>query len=661
MNAEYHPHDRLLFTEGGTALLSVSDPMDSSGTSDALLNRRMSPPEPDSFTPTSDSTHLGSPYPYSDTTGSLGPAPQGPPPESQSIPLAGADPDAVVEHCPKCETLLDVTGCAPLTEAVCPTCGALIKVLREFHHFVLLSELGQGGSGTVYRAFDETLERDVALKLLRPEHFRDPALLESLEQEALLTASISHQHVVKVFSTGQKNQRYYIAMEIVNGGTLADRIARVGRMSEEETLGIAIQMAEALNAAYQSGLLHRDVKPGNILFVDNQRIKVADFGLATPIEHARNTTAEIWGTPDYIAPEKLLMRDEDLRSDLYSVGCTLFHCLTGRPPFSLKPIPKLIEERTRKAAPSVQTFAPEVTNFTGRMVAKLLATRPSDRFQTYGEFIEHLRYAQQELVNKSRNAQKPVTSSTSSSKRGKSASVKIAAALAPIVAVSTLALVYVVKHNGSANSRSGAASAGHVQNTPPAPVVGELNGSVALGTTNIYNLSQLGVIDWAHWYGKKFIHKENGGNQISDVTQIGDARPDQYGSYATKERNVAWTDGAPEKANIDDTGHLWCHFKENAGWSFTVPADTKPRVLNVLFGGAIGAHVMISAHLSDGSAQDVSYTQSIASGLLRVATFSYHASTNNQKLEIKLVKVGDSETPSVDIDAAWLDWDQSAK
>ncbi len=309
--------------------------------------------------------------------------------------------DAVIEHCSKCSTLLDVTGCHPLMETACPSCGALIKVLREYHHFVLLSELGRGGSGTVYRAFDETLERDVALKLLRSEHLRDPEYLASLETEALTTASINHPHVVKVFSTGRKNGLYYIAMEIVSGGSLAERLDRMGRLSESTVISLGIQIAEGLQAAYERGMLHRDVKPGNVLFSsEGDAIKVADFGLAMPLEQAKgNSSSDIWGTPDYIAPEKLLQEGEDIRSDIYSLGCTLFHCLTGRPPFETKTVQLIIDNQKPQIAPSVQVFAPKVSGATAAVIKRCLAERPADRFQSYHELVEHLRVANELLAN----------------------------------------------------------------------------------------------------------------------------------------------------------------------------------------------------------------------------------------------------------------------
>ncbi len=304
---------------------------------------------------------------------------------------------AVLEHCQKCNALLDVSGCTPLTETTCPSCGGMIKVLREFHHFVLLSKLGQGGSGTVYRAFDETLERDVALKLLRNQYTRDQAYIDALEREAMITASINHPHVVNVYSTGSKNGYFFIAMEIVSGGSLAQNIDREVQ-SEEKVLSIGIQVAEGLRAAYVRGLLHRDVKPGNILFADRESVKVADFGLAIPVSHANDDADELWGTPDYIAPEKLLRRGEDLRSDIYSLGCTLFHCLAGAPPVDTTTVMRLLEHEVVQPAPNIQEVAPHISGSTAFVLKRSLEINPDDRYQSYDELIEHLEYARDQRL-----------------------------------------------------------------------------------------------------------------------------------------------------------------------------------------------------------------------------------------------------------------------
>ncbi len=375
--------------------------------------------------------------------------------------------DAVLELCPKCGALLDVSGCRPLTETTCPSCGALIKVLMSFHHFVLLSVLGQGGAGTVYRAFDQTLERDVALKLLRNEHTRDPAYLEGLEREALITASISHPHVVKVYSTGRQNGFYYIAMEIVTGGSLAERIRRQGRLPEAQVLSLGIQLAEGLQAAYARGLLHRDVKPGNMLFADQETLKVSDFGLALPLDQAKGNEDDIWGTPDYIAPEKLLRQGEDVRSDLYSVGCTLFHCLAGAPPLDTTTVMMVIRTQRPQPAPNIQTRAPEISGATASLIKHCLENNPTERFQSYEELITQLQYVREKASNGV--TLKPQSKRMEAAPRGRPDSDGKRRAMKATAAFIMLALVLgsiAAFHYRTARIESTSGSGRHLESTP---------------------------------------------------------------------------------------------------------------------------------------------------------------------------------------------------
>ena len=173
----------------------------------------------------------------------------------------------------------------------------------------------------------------VALKVVRKEFSADAEYLAKFEREARITASVNHPHVVKVYSFGSDHGLFYIAMELVDKGSLDDLMNLQGRVAEIEALTVGIQVAQGLQAAHQKGLIHRDVKPGNILFADAQTAKIVDFGLALLAAHEAEERGEVWGTPYYVAPEKLDHQPEDFRSDMYSLGGTLFHAIAGRPPF----------------------------------------------------------------------------------------------------------------------------------------------------------------------------------------------------------------------------------------------------------------------------------------------------------------------------------------
>ena len=187
----------------------------------------------------------------------------------------------------------------------------------------------------------------------------------------------------------------------------------------------------------------------------------------------------------------------------------------------------------------------------------------------------------------------------------------------------------------------------------PTPVLGgTLNGNVGLASTTNFSLTSRGTSDWAHWNGT-FVHKASGGSQISNVTQVGAGT---YGTGTSASRNVSWTDGTPTTSNTDDQSYITCKNKQNAGWSFTVPAGTSPHTLKVLYGGASagGPGVTITAHLSDNSAPDFTNTQTITSATLNQATFTFNAASNGQTLKVTILKTNNADGNSVDLDAAWL-------
>jgi fructosamine-3-kinase len=260
--------------------------------------------------------------------------------------------------------------------------------------------------GTVYRALDTNLNRMVALKLLRREYSADPEFVQQFQAEAAITASINHPYVVKVYSTGEDHGLLYLAMELVDKGSLDDLMGLQGRVPEAQVLEVGIQIAKGLDAALQRGLIHRDIKPGNILFADAHTAKIVDFGLAVLMEHAGEAGAEVWGTPYYVAPEKLDNKAEDHRSDIYSLGASLFHALAGRPPFEAETASMVALKHVKSQAVSLQAFAPDVSSATAFVINKTLQKSPQDRYQNYGELIEHLEYARDQLLENAGAASK---------------------------------------------------------------------------------------------------------------------------------------------------------------------------------------------------------------------------------------------------------------
>ena len=299
----------------------------------------------------------------------------------------------ILQKCPACGATIDTTEAEPLARVDCPKCSEKVRIERTFDNFVLLETLGAGGMGSVYKARDTRLDRFVALKLLRKELSADPNHAAQLQQEARVMASINHPHVVQVFSSGSDHGQFYLVMEMVDHGSLDDLIEENKRVSEEGVLESGIQVAEGLRAAHGKGLMHRDIKPANILFADQHNAKISDFGLAGGVAERQEEAGQIWGTPYYVAPERLNNQPEDFRSDIYSLGATLFHAVAGRPPIegetnSANELSKL------KSTPfDLTQIAPDVSQETARIINRMIAPDPANRFASYDELVAALQKA----------------------------------------------------------------------------------------------------------------------------------------------------------------------------------------------------------------------------------------------------------------------------
>jgi serine/threonine protein kinase len=314
----------------------------------------------------------------------------------------------LLQPCPSCAALLDVSEEEPFAQVHCPMCGTAVRARTQFHNFELQSILGAGGMGTVYKARDVTLNRFVALKLLQKQFSESAEYVAKFEMEAKITASINHPHVVKVYSFGEDHGIVYIAMELVEKGSLDDFMNLQGRVAESQVLEIGIQIAQGLQAANRVGLIHRDVKPGNILFADAHIAKIVDFGLAVLMEQQAQE-GEIWGTPYYVAPEVLNREPEDFRSDIYSLGGTLFHAAAGRPPFEAETASMVVLKHMKSQAVSLQAFAPDISSPTAYVINRMLNKDREERYSSYDELIEHLSYARDKLTEAASRPHQPKT------------------------------------------------------------------------------------------------------------------------------------------------------------------------------------------------------------------------------------------------------------
>ncbi len=252
--------------------------------------------------------------------------------------------------------------------------------------------LGQGGMGVVFKAFDETLNRHVAIKLMAPQWSADAAARRRFAREAKAAAAISHPHVVTIHAVGEWRGRSYLVMEYISGTSLEQRIRERGPLELKEILWIGSQVASGLAAAHAQGLIHRDVKPGNIMLEnDLPRVKLTDFGLARAVDDVRLTQQGILaGTPQYMAPEQARGEPLDRRTDLFSLGSVLYALCTGRPAFVGESTVEVIHRVCDATPARIQELNPDIPDWLAEIVERLHRKDPADRFQNSGEVAELL-------------------------------------------------------------------------------------------------------------------------------------------------------------------------------------------------------------------------------------------------------------------------------
>src|SRR2546430_13212537 len=304
----------------------------------------------------------------------------------------------MTQTCQACGTAIDTTDAEPLARLPCPNCGEKMRVERTFDHFVVVETLGVGGMGTVYKARDMELDRFVALKLLRRDHGGQEDHKARLKEEARIAAAVNHPYVIQVFDSGTDHGQFYVVMELVDQGSLDDLMALQPRLPEKRVLEIGIQVAKGLRAAHRRGLIHRDVTPANILFVDEHAAKIGDFGLASSATQRWAIEGVVWGTPEYVSPERLNNYPEDFRSDIYSLGATLFHAIAGKPPIeaSTNSATALLELKQQPL--DLQATVPDISAETAEVLQRMIAADPAQRFSSYDDLVAELERAWQAVA-----------------------------------------------------------------------------------------------------------------------------------------------------------------------------------------------------------------------------------------------------------------------
>ena len=251
------------------------------------------------------------------------------------------------------------------------------------------AQIGTGGMSTVYRAFDATLERRVAVKLMHRHIAADSDQLERFRREARSVAQLSHPHIVGVIDAGEDDNRPYIVFEYVEGETLKDRIRRFGRLPIDEAVAYAIEISRALGCAHAAGIVHRDIKPQNVLIDEEGSAKVTDFGIARTIdEEGLTADGRVLGTTDYVSPEQALGRPVTGQSDLYSLGIVLFEMLTGEVPFAGENQVAVAMKHVREEIPDIQVRRPEVSASLAATLDRMTDKDLGHRYRDAGQ-VEH--------------------------------------------------------------------------------------------------------------------------------------------------------------------------------------------------------------------------------------------------------------------------------
>ncbi len=264
---------------------------------------------------------------------------------------------------------------------------------RTLGGYKLLQRLGRGGMGTVYRALQLSLNREVALKILSPELSQDPAFVERFLKEARAAGQLNHPNIVQVYDVDRADGLTFYAMEFMPGGTVEDRLNQGGRLSVEEALKWLRDAARGLQYAELKKLIHRDIKPANLMLTDIGTIKIADLGLALAA-HEGEAGGAILGTPHFISPEQARGLPLDVRSDLYSLGATFFRMLTGKTLFHGANAQEILRQQVKDEPPSVREQRPDVPEKVAALLQRLVKKDPAERFQSASQLIEEIEKVQ---------------------------------------------------------------------------------------------------------------------------------------------------------------------------------------------------------------------------------------------------------------------------
>ena len=299
--------------------------------------------------------------------------------------------------CPHCRALQDISQVGFFAEIACHQCGAHAHVHSMLSNYKVEAVLGIGGMSVVFKARDLILGRPLAIKVLNDAYRDAPERIAGFENECSFMAKVRHENVVSVYSAGWARGQFFIAMELVEGRNLELIVKEEGRLDPLLAIEIIRQVALGLQAAHEAGILHRDVKPGNVLIAADGRARVLDFGLSLEEKDNLDEDEIIWATPYYVPPETLRREEETVRTDIYALGMTLRNLLTGEELLPGNPQHLADMLVAKKTLPRLQDTAPEMDGALCRLVDALTAFEPAERPANYAEVLRRVAKVQQRL------------------------------------------------------------------------------------------------------------------------------------------------------------------------------------------------------------------------------------------------------------------------
>ena len=307
-------------------------------------------------------------------------------------------------QCPFCQGVVAVPNSDMGVDVQCGHCGEVVSVPTSriatgsvISDFIIQEELGRGGMGVVYLTHQITLDRSAALKVLAGAYANNPEFVVDFIKEARAAAKLNHPHIVQAYAVGEDEGVFFFAMEHIDGETMKDYMKREGVVKVEFALEVVQQIAEALDYAWkEQRLVHRDIKPDNIMLTRKGRAKLADLGLARVAGDIDDADSdEVMGTPQYISPEHLTGAEMDVRSDIYSLGATLFHLITGRFAFEGRTATDIARKHLEEQVISPREINPNIPESVCRIIFKMMAKNANERYQSAEDLVEDLRLARQ--------------------------------------------------------------------------------------------------------------------------------------------------------------------------------------------------------------------------------------------------------------------------